>query len=323
MFLYIMRSMNHGSATTTAQAKSLNVFDYTSARQFMLDSLAEKQRRNPGYSLRQWCNKMGLQSHTLLTLLLQGKRPLRIKHAQFLSKGLDLNSQENLYFQALIQLENAETLEEKNLCRLWLSDLHPGGNFTTRELDEFSAISDWVHMTILSMSRLKGFTGAEEEIRKKLGKKISIHEVRMAVNRLLDLGLLEKKDGTLVPTYHRVVTKDDVANSGAREYHRQVIDLAKNAIEEQDVSERELQSFAIAVPNEKIDLAKQMIRKFRTQFAEAIGASIGTGDEVYQMNMQFFRLTESPVEKLVSTEDEGAAFTHGSKKIHKKEIGNV
>lgn len=309
-----MRPMNTGKPS---------VFDYKSARQFLLDTLAEKQRKNPGYSLRQWCQKMGLTSHTLLTLLLQGKRPLRIKHTQFLSKGLELNSQENLYFQALIQMEGATTPEEKDLCRIWLSDLHPGGNFSTRELDEFSVIADWVHMTILSMTRLKSFKGTPEEIRKKLGNKVSIHEVRAAVNRLSGLGLVEIKDGVLLSTFSRVVTKDDIANKGAREYHRQVITLAQEAIESQSVDEREFQSFGLAIPKDKLALAKKMIRKFRTQFAEAVGAEVGEADEVYQMNMQFFRLTESPAEKSVSVEDEGAAITRDLDSSHKKEIGNA
>jgi uncharacterized protein (TIGR02147 family) len=292
-----------------AQKRKVSVFDYQSPRQFLLDALSEKQKKNPGYSLRQWCLKMGQKSHTLVTLILQGKRPLRIKHAAMFARGLDLASQENVYFQGLIQMENATTPEEKKLCALWLSDLHPGGVFTTRELDEFSVISDWVHMTILSMTRLKGLSGSPEEISKRLGLKVSTNEVRAAVSRLLDLGLIQKnKDGKLEATYHRVTSKDEIASSGGREYHRQVIDLAKNAIEAQSIHEREFQSFGIAIAQDKIQLAKDMIKKFRAQFAQTVGARPGEGDEVYQTNIQFFRLTESPREKSVSSEDEGAKF---------------
>ena len=58
-------------------------------------------------------------------------------------------------------------------------------------------------------------------------------------------------------------------------------------------------------------LAKEMIRRFRSQFTSAVGAE-GDGDEVYQMNMNFFQLTESPAIKMV--EDEGVD-TEETKKL--------
>ncbi len=286
-----------------------SVFHYTSAKQFLLDSLDFKKKKNPQFSVRQWAKKMGLQSHTLLTLLLQGKRPLRVKHAKFLALGLELNAKENLFFQTLIQYESASSIEEKELSRMWLAEQNPGKDFSTRELDEFSVVSDWIHMAILGASRLKDFDGKPETLKQRIGSKTSVHEIRSAVNRMMEMGLLEKQaDGNLWPTYQRITNKDDVANAGARKYHQQVMDLAKNALEEQNVSEREYQSLSIAIRREDLDLAKEMIKKFRMQFVQALGLQTREADELYQMNVQFFRLTESPAVGAMSTtaENEGA-----------------
>ena len=121
---------------------------------------------------------------------------------------------------------------------------------------------------------------------------------------------MEEKNGKLICTFQRVTTRDDVANRGARSYHKQVAELAAQAIESQPVEEREYQSFAVSVPRAKVKLAKEMIRKFRTQFYEAMTSE--PGDEVYQTNIQFFRLTESPSE-MVLTEDEGTGVNQAQK----------
>lgn len=216
---------------------------------------------------------------------------------------MGLSSAERLYFQALIQFDKAETPEEKDLCRLWMSEANPGGTFRIREVDEYLVIAHWVHMAILAMTDTRGFRGTPEEIHRRLGAKVSIAEIRSAVERLKALKLVQVEKGRLVGTCERVTTRDDIASKGAREYHKQVAKLGAEAIDRQSVEEREFQSFALSVPRSKIPLAKEMIRKFRTQLARAISSE--SGDEVYQTQIQFFRLTESPSE-MVPKEDKGA-----------------
>ncbi len=296
-----------------------SIFNYASPRQFLLDTLSSKQKLDPEFSVRKWAKEMDLKSHTLLVMLLQGTRPLRVKHAAFLAKGLRLSSQEKLYLQALIQFEGAEDPEEKSLYELWLSDLNPGKEFRTKEVDEFMVISHWVHMAILAITQLRDFESSAQWIHARLKSKVEISEINAALTRLLSLGLLVKnKEGKLEATFNRVTTRDDVANAGARKYHQEVLKLAGEAIEKSPITQREAQSFVLSVSSDKIPLAKEMIRKFRAQFAQAIGSDAGS--EVYQMTVQFFQLTESPTSKGV--EDEGVD-TENNPVSSKKEIFNA
>ena len=296
-----------------------SIFNYASPRQFLLDTLSSKQKLDPEFSVRKWAKEMDLKSHTLLVMLLQGTRPLRVKHAAFLAKGLRLSSQEKLYLQALIQFEGAEDPEEKSLYELWLSDLNPGKEFRTKEVDEFMVISHWVHMAILAITQLRDFESSAQWIHARLKSKVEISEINAALTRLLSLGLLVKnKEGKLEATFNRVTTRDDVANAGARKYHQEVLKLAGQAIDKSPITQREAQSFVLSVSHDKIPLAKEMIRKFRAQFAQAIGSDAGS--EVYQMTVQFFQLTESPTSKGV--EDEGVD-TENNPVSSKKEIFNA
>jgi uncharacterized protein (TIGR02147 family) len=290
------------------------IFNYQSARRYLLDYVEQKQTTDPEFSLRKWTKAMGMSSHAHLVMILQGKRPITLRQVPYFTKGMNLSSPERLYLQALIQFENAQTPEEKNLCHLWLSEANPGQNFRIREIDEYVVIAHWVHMAILAMTANKNFKGTAEEILHRLGNKITLAEIRSALERLKDLNLLVEKNGRWVCTFGRVTTKDDVSNRGAREYHKQVAKLGIEAIENQNVQEREFQSFAVSVPHSKIAVAKEMIRKFRSQFYEAMTSE--PGDEVYQTQIQFFRLTERP-SKLVSKEDEGTG-SKNPKKVQKE-----
>src|SRR5690349_20163238 len=96
---------------------AVSVFDYTNPRQFLLDYFSKSQEKLPDASVRKWAKQMGLPSHSLLVMILQGKRPLKMRHCEFLNKGLEITPQEQLYFQALIQKESAKSLKEKDLCQ--------------------------------------------------------------------------------------------------------------------------------------------------------------------------------------------------------------
>jgi uncharacterized protein (TIGR02147 family) len=291
--------------------EAIQVFNYLNPRQFLLDAVNALQKKNALNSIRQIAMSMGI-SHTLLVMLLQGKRPIKIKHGMSFAKGFGLSSQERQYLQALIQFDLAQEPEEKQLCQLWLSELHPQKNIKTKVVEEFEMISNWIHMAILSISELKDFDSAPEVIARRLGARVTVNEVRAAIERLETLKLIEQTaDGKFKSTYHRVTTADDVASAGARRYHKEVMGLAQKALDEVPLSKREFQSFSISIPHDKVSLAKEMIRKFRSQFAKAMGDE--PGDEVYQFNLQFFQLTESPV-RIGRTEDEGVDHNNKDKK---------
>jgi uncharacterized protein (TIGR02147 family) len=285
-----------------------NIYDYESPRQFLLDRVNEMQKAEPALSIRALAQRCGDISHTLLIMLLQGKRPLHVKHATVLARGLKLTSAERIYFQALVQFDSAQDLEEKKLCSLWLADLHPTGAPRQRRLDEFELVSNWFHMAILAASEVEGFEASPEAIAKRFGHKLTATEVRSALERLASLKLIEyTADGKFRPTHNSITTADDVASAGARKYHKQVMSLAAEALEAAPLERREFQSMAISIPESKIGLAKDMIRKFRAQFENAMGGE--KLDHVYQFNIQFFQLTENPA-RMGRTEGEGVDTQH-------------
>jgi uncharacterized protein (TIGR02147 family) len=292
-----------------------SIYEYQNPRQFLLDCLSTRQKENSKFSARAWAKEMSLPSPSLLIMILQGSRPLRLKHMEFLDRGLMLSTPEQLYLRALIQFDNANSIEEKKLCEFWISELNPGAKFKVNEISEYEVISKWLHFTIMTMTRLKSFDGSVEAIQRRLGNKVTVHEIRSALIRLQDLGFISRdpETGKLVCLNSATSTRDDVALAASKEYFKDVFKMAEEAVKSQSVHEREFQALAIAVPHDKIALAKEMIRQFRAKFIQAIVPEDASADHVYQLNLQFFRLTESPSNEESLLENEGAYKQLGHK----------
>ena len=270
-----------------------NIFNYQSPKQYLIDCLGAKQKNNSKYSVRAWARDMGLKSHTLLVMLLQGKRPLRVQHSSFLCNGLNLSSDEKLYLQALIQYESAQTIEEKKLLSLWLQELNPGKDFRINEFEKYEYISHWIHSALMAFCEIPEVSGNEKEVLRRLKGKVTASEINSAVERLKQLGLLtESVDGKWACHFDRVSSPNDIPSSGVREYHRKVADLAKDSLEAVSVEEREFQGTCLPIAKSKASLAKEMIRRFRSQLETAMKGE--EPEELYQLNIQFFRLTEEP-----------------------------
>jgi uncharacterized protein (TIGR02147 family) len=282
---------------------TLSVFQYQSGRTYLKDAIAEKKRLEADFSIRKFCKGSNFGSHAHLVMILNGRRRMTLKQVPALATGLGLTTQERIYLQTLIQLDNANSDEEKDLCKLFLNDLNPRREYRIAEIEHYHAIADWIHMAILTLAKIEGARITAEAIYPLIGEKVSIPKIREAIERLLELGLLkEETDGRLAPAFSSVKTKDDISNKGAREYHRQVGRLAVDAIEDQSPAIREFQSFALTLPSGKIDLAKEMIRKFRHQLVQILENEPGA--EVYQCNLQFFKLVECPSNESKVTRDE-------------------
>ena len=284
------------------------IFQYRNPRQFLLDTLAFRQSRDPKFSARSWAREMDI-SPSLLVMLMKGERPIRLRHVEFLKKGLSLSSQENFYFRALLQYSNADSPEEKHLCEVWLSQLNPGENFRVREVEEHTVLSQWIHLALIGLTYIDSFDGTAESAYELLGKKSTLPEIRSALIRLEDLGLIRKNENTgrLEASHTSISTQNDVTRNATHTYYRDMLRHGEQAITGQTLEEREFQCFSLAVHHSKIPLAKELIRHFRTQFVKAVGAREGA-DQLYHMNLQFFRLTESPTQTH-RVEDEGARTT--------------
>ena len=267
-----------------------NIFEFSDPTEFLREVLRKKKAFNPRFSMRAWARQMGLKNHSLLSLILQEKRRLKSTVASQIRKSLHLSNQEQKYFDLLVLYRNAATDDERTFYHEALLEVHPEKQFSVLRLDLLRVLSDWCHFSVLEMIRLKDFHEDPDWIAARLGRRIEAIQVQQIISRLERLEFVERtpegklRQKTLTRTF-----PDDTPNPVLRRIHKDVMDQAKIAVEEQSVNEREFYSFTFCLKNSDLNAAKMKIREFRRDFAQHFDAE--EGDEVYQLGIQLFRVT--------------------------------
>lgn len=233
---------------------------------------AERQSKNPNYSLRAFAKHLQL-SPAALSEVLSGKRSVTIKFAQKISQKLFLGPSEQKELLASFELNKGSARKPKGFIAL--------------EAEQFRVISDWHYFAILSLSETRDFNDSPDDIAARLN--ISSAKARAALETLERLSLLKKENGKLVPTGMQFETSDDVLSIGIQKNHSQGLELAGQSLSSHKVNERDFTSLTLAVDPSKLPKAKKMIRSFRQKLAEAL--ECGEQTEVYRLQVQFFPLS--------------------------------
>jgi uncharacterized protein (TIGR02147 family) len=271
-----------------------SIYNYQDPISYLSDYLKETLASDD-LSLKKWAKEAGLDSTTPLVDLFKGKKNLSASMLATLIDKIGLDPSEYIYFTALVAKKRANSPLENELYNLILNDLSPRSPlmgkpyFECKRFENSDIFSHWIFTTILTLSSLKNFELSALNISENLREPLSVETIQAALDQLIELELLQKNDeGKLVPTYQSVTSKSNVKSDDASKYFQQMADLSKNAI---DVSldKREFHSFSIPVDTNKIQLAKEIIRKCRANLA---ALSDQNGNAVYQANLSFFPLTK-------------------------------
>lgn len=224
----------------------------------------QKKENAPSYSTRAFARDIGM-SQTLLSLVMNGKRALSLKQA--------------VKIAALLNMEPFSNSHQTNL-------------FIDYEADRFKAISQWYYVAILDLSTTITFNSDPKAVAARLG--ISQVEARDALERLERLGFLEKKNGKLKKTNNKVQFKTQNSEPAVRNFHKQMLQKASEELDrtsKADFEARSISAVTMAIKPEKIKKAQKLINDFKAKMASVL--TKGGGEEVYQLNVQFFPLTRA------------------------------
>jgi uncharacterized protein (TIGR02147 family) len=267
------------------------IFELQSSREYLVQYFDWMKSRNSSMSLRSWARMMGLRDHSLLVLLLKGKRSVRHQHIDFLLRGLTVSEAEKRRFKLLVQADNAQD-EEERLMLLNNSSAHD--NFEMK-LEEFRLISHWVHFALLEMTELKGFRFDPDWIAAHLDPPVTKSEISSAWERLVRLGLVKEHRGKWKKTNRALTTSGKSSSQAVRAHHHQIIDLAKRAVDTQAIEERVLNSCTMTIDRKKLPVAQELILEFRKKMESLL--EVSGGDSTYQLSVQFFRLSRDHEKK--------------------------
>lgn len=255
-------------------------------RDYLVEEFKRRSDRNPNYSLRAYSRDLGLAPSTLSEIL-KGRYGLSRFKSLAVAKRMNLSPQEAEHFADLFQARRVKGSQQSRDARARIRSRkqNMASNLT---MDAFLVVSDWYHFAILELIE----TDKKSQEPKYLGGRLGIDTILVdeALRRMIDLNILERREGILVPTEDFTGVGEEIPSVAIRKFHRQILEKALVALEFQTVEEREFSSTIMSISKEELPEAKKMMQKFWQTFGKRFGQGAAPKDSVYCLSMQFFNL---------------------------------
>lgn len=246
------------------------------------NELQERCARNPRYSLRAFAKAVSLDPGTL-SRVLSGQSVPSLRMSKLLIDKIGLTPMVREQFLSSV----AKQQRGRQLMRVspWLktqSDFEPA---VETGMDLFRLHSEWYHAAILELTFTKGFKSDARWIAKRLG--ISAVEAKLAVQRLLDFGLLSEKNGEYRKTSAQITTADKhITHAGLKRGQQLNLEKAIASLQNDPIEARSMTTMTMAISSKKMPEAKKLIQEFNRRMCDLL--ETGTRDSVYNLQISLF-----------------------------------
>lgn len=254
-------------------------------RQIIASHLASRIESNKRYSMRAFAKSLRVPV-SALSEILNSKRVPSFKLASKIALGLNLPPDEqNLFMSSVAQTHRAQP----NRQRIGKGFSVEGAGPAPRDLslDQFRVMSEWYHYAILFLTEVDDFKNDVAWIAKKLG--LSQSEAKLAIDRLLSLGMLTIKRGRLQATQKSFTTADKhITTPALRRHIKQILEKAAYSLENDPIENRSMTGMTFAIDPERMPKAKVMIEQFTQKLARYLEG--GKKKKVYEISINLFPL---------------------------------
>lgn len=268
-----------------------DVFRFTNYLEFIQSETEKLRKSNPDWSVSKWASDMGFMNPTALHMIIKGKRRPGSKAIPRLCRFFQFSEQEEKYFRYLLKRDlSVKDPEVAQYIDSKLKVMIQDQSMLSLEETEFKLIAEWYHYAIQQMLCIQSMSDDAKEIQKNLFYDVSLEQVEAAIENLLRLKIIDRRDGQLVVLQRAVRTSHDIPSEALKIHAEQMIENAKKSIRKIDLQERTVQGRTLVIKKDQIEAAKKMIQEFSNQFGVEVDCE--DGNQVYQLNIQFFPLTE-------------------------------
>jgi len=219
--------------------------------------LKKRCARNPNYSLRSFAKAVGI-SHSLLSLVVSGKRPASLKLQEAIRKHL-----------APVQESSSK--------------------FREIDPDDFSEIATWKHYAVLGLTHIKNFQFNISNVSKSL--KLSKTETKMVIDDLVKYRFLSSQGKKWYQSTPPITVTNHKPIPACSEFIRGYLKKAEQSMDTVPFEERALNNITFAMNVKDVEYAREQLRNFRRKLCHEL-ENRNEPNVVMTIGTQLFPLTE-------------------------------
>lgn len=267
-----------------------DVTAYMDYRTFLKDSYSAMKNGNAKFSHRYFCRKAGYGSSSAFADILSGRRNLSASAALRLARALELDKESEEYLLDLVNFNQADNLEMKNLH---YSKLLSKGRIKVSPIasDKYEYFSKWYHAAIRELLFFTPFEGDYKALGRRLNPAIPATLAKKAVLLLEKLGMIAKDAKGRYRQTAQFISTDGLGDALLVEnFQAETMKLAIESIDRHSMEERDMSTLTATLSEESVAKVKAAIKTLR-QCVLALAEQDQKVDRVVQLNIQLFPLS--------------------------------
>lgn len=271
----------------------LEPFDYTDVRVYLRDHYDREKKRRRSFSYRQFAQRSET-SPGLYKDVVEGRRRLTEETANKFARALGLQAKASDYFLWMARLSFGKSAQEKSLALSRMASLRGKTSIRRLEPDQYEVFRDWHHCAIRELAALEAFREDPDWISGILLPPIQSTKARESLELLERIGLLRRdRRGRLAQAQSAFTSEDDRLSAAVREYHRQMLTLAREALDRLPMPKREVGGATLCTSRRIQERIRERMRIFREEVLAMVVEDRDPPEAVWQLQMCLFPLTES------------------------------
>lgn len=280
--------------------------DYLDYRKYLANyyeyrrKLSEQDIRQYNYGV--FSASANIKSPNYLKMIIEGKRNLSQDMIYKFAKALNFNKEQTEEFRLLVLFSQASDPSERNIQLKELNEYRVRTKLKAGEIDKkmWEKAPSWISWILYAMIDQDGVKFQPDRLRHFLRGMASQDEISEALNSLLASGQIVQdevtKEFNKAPNILNE-SSNEIPVALVRKLQAELMYLGMESLFRDSPADREFGSLTLALTKTEFEELKFQLRKFRkqTQKDNSVRRMTSKGEQVYQMNLQLFPVTEKSI----------------------------
>ena len=272
-----------------------HLFDYDDFRKFMQDYFEEQKKMRAVFSHRFFAAKAGFSSSSYCLNVIRGRFNLTPKSIEKLAKAMDFEPLQKSYFEALVQYNQAEQVDERENAWEQIQQIRKQIEFTHITTREQLYFSKWYYPIVRELAVSPSWDGDFMKLARMVEPQITTEEAREAVKNLLEWGLIrEVSGGKSAVRYEETSQMLDaslIPPMALRQIRREYMQHAIGAVERKPRDERFAAFTTLAMSESSYNYAVEVLEEARKKIIARAANDLNV-ERIYELMVVAFPMSK-------------------------------